>query len=142
MNSSLKISALVLSLWMFVLSTGINVYKHYCEGSFEGISLLIAQEACEHDDDHEHMVKESSCCEQTLENKSCCVNDVERISIEEDYLTSSFHFDVPVFILSFINILFSFPTTQEQATTQIYNQIPDPPPLSISIEGITQCFRL
>lgn len=141
-----RIISLFVSIWILFLSTGFTVYKHYCEGNFEGLSVLISTEKCEHKEnskDHHHAkLNETSCCAKTeTSHITCCVNDVERFSLEEDYLLNDSHFVFPFIMLDLISFhFFGDPIVYNEKKSP--NLLEFPPPLSISIEGLTQCFRL
>lgn len=125
------------------MSAGVNVYKHYCEGAFEGVSVLVALEQCKHEESHkEHEESASSCCTETQEHKSCCNNKTEYISIDYDFIASDFEFQVPAILHTLLNLRFKGFNLTHKKSFLTYKVSEDPPPSSISIEGITQCFRL
>lgn len=133
---------LLFSVWLFFVFTGFTFYEHYCGGEFEGISFLAKTEMCEH-------TKEKSCCEtdsketccSVKEGYGCCLNQTFHIDIDQEYLLSKAQF-------SFISELVYTNFISTSFTYLIKNRIRgissliDPPPIPISIEQITQCFRI
>jgi hypothetical protein len=76
------IASLLLVLFIFMGSTGVYVFSHYCEVDGAETSLFVKSDHCQ-----EVKPDVPACCqvEKTQENKDCCGDEVEVIQVSFDY---------------------------------------------------------
>ncbi len=100
-----KILALILSLVILIITSGINIYTHHCSCSqvFEISVTAFSDDCCDHNDHH-------SCNNENADNQSCCSsgdneNPQHVCSLDgcctytHDYLKISENFDRPASVL-------------------------------------------
>lgn len=142
MRKSVNIYVLSLIVLFFVSTTGVTVYKHYCnhEGELYRFFVNVDHECDEketepqacHPDTHSSNVEKNKCCdlEEVVVHENCCTSDVELHQIDTDLIVH----DGKISIDYNSSIAFYTPVTIEYVLQNKVNQPKNnSPPFTITI---------
>jgi hypothetical protein len=128
-----KISHIIITLLLVILTMGVSVSKHYCGGRLVEVSVFSNMTAgCQ---------EEAGTCSMG----HCCHNEHQVIQMQEKYVISSIHDSVQFFpvILTIIDLSILKPVRFEPVNLNHLSLADSPPPpdLMTVLSGL-QVFRL
>lgn len=88
MSFSQRSTVLILTLFLFIGTVGVNVFEHICKVDGVSVSYIVnsGEDQCGKHHDEQKVEKKQTCChkKESNEDKGCCSNDVEYIKLKID----------------------------------------------------------
>lgn len=137
-----KISHIVISILLLVLTMGFSVSKHYCQGNLVDVSVFSkGTDGCSMDMSMDTNASKGSC---SLDN-NCCRNEHSVYQLDKTYTSQVVLAHVPFFQidLAILDLSLITPQVDENKTTDYFSGAKSPPPEGVlSALSNLQTYRL